>query len=164
MGEKRTDHDSPAGLAIHIRPLVGLCGVLFATFVAQFNDQLTSIALPDIGAGLGLGRDTELWFRGIFHVSEVIGMFSGPSLALIISPRRFALGVIAALCISTVLIPFTGDLTLLMGLRVMQGLLAGFTRSTHYRHPSRPTSPRPSRLSGLTPSAIGVSFSFRRYP
>jgi DHA2 family multidrug resistance protein len=158
MGEKRTDHDSPAGLAIHIRPLVGLCGVLFATFVAQFNDQLTSIALPDIGAGLGLGRDTELWFRGIFHVSEVIGMFSGPSLALIISPRRFALGVIAALCMSTVLIPFTGNLALLMGLRVMQGLLAGFTIPLLMATALRVLDP-PIRLYGLAVYALSASFT-----
>jgi MFS transporter, DHA2 family, multidrug resistance protein len=158
MDDRQNEHQPPAGFAVHVRPLVGLVGVLFATFIAQFNDQLTSIALPDISAGLGLGHDPALWFRGIFHVSEVVGMCSGPSLALIVSPRRFALGVIAALCLSTVLLPFVGSQVLLMGLRVIQGLLAGFTIPLLMASALRVLDP-PIRLYGLAVYALSATFT-----
>src|ERR1700688_1476619 len=71
MDETQNESDSPGRRAIHIRPLVGLGGVLFATFIAQFNDQLTSVALPDIGAGLGLSRDSALWFGSGLQAAAV---------------------------------------------------------------------------------------------
>jgi hypothetical protein len=42
-----------------IKPLFGLGGVLIAAMTSEFNDQVTSIALADVRAALGISHDSE---------------------------------------------------------------------------------------------------------
>ena len=48
-----------------MRPLIGLLGVVVAAISSEFNDQVSSIALPDTAGGLGFSHDPGTWFGSL---------------------------------------------------------------------------------------------------
>jgi len=77
-----------------IKPLFGLDGVLIAAMTPEFNDQVTSIALADIRAALGISR-----FRNLDRKSTCIGRVHRhgdlPWLLMTFTLRRWTLFAIA---------------------------------------------------------------------
>lgn len=139
--------------------MAGLGGVLLASVVAQINDQVTSIALPDIAGGLGISFDDTTWFRTLYVTGEVTGMCLAPSLSLALSLRYFALFAVALSCMSTLPIPWlSGEPGLLMTFRTLQGLAAGFTIPLLMVTALRVLEPS-IRLYGLAVYALTATFT-----
>ena len=107
------------------RPLLGLAGVVVAVAFSEMNDQVVGLVLPDIAGGLGLGQDAVSWFRTLYLLGYILGAVTGPSLAVVFSPRRFLLGGVALACVSALLTPLSSSLPLLYTSRVLQGVGEG---------------------------------------
>ncbi|UAK25064.1 MFS transporter [Sphingomonas nostoxanthinifaciens] len=141
------------------RRLVGLGGILLAAMVAQLNDQVTATALADVSGGLGISHDDGTWLRTLYVTGEVIGMCMAPSLGVAFSIRHFALFAIGLSCAATLPIPLFGaDPAILLSLRALQGLAAGFTIPLLMTTALRVLDP-PIRLYGLAVYALTATFT-----
>ena len=140
------------------RRLVGLGGILAAAILAQLNDQVLTSALPDVSGGFGLGHDPASWLSTVYINGEVIGMIVAPSLGLGFSFRRFALFAVALSTLSTIVMPLAGGIGVLLGLRFLQGLAAGFTIPLLMTTALRVLDP-PIRLYGLACYALTATFT-----
>lgn len=114
-------------IAIELRPLIGLCGVLVATMNAQLNDQVVSTALADIQGALGISHDQGVWITATFTTGEGIGMALAPWWAVTVGLQRFTFIVIGFNLCVTLLIPFAPGTDALIALRCIQGLAGGLT-------------------------------------
>src|SRR5258708_21686957 len=108
-----------------IKPLFGLGGVLIAAMTSEFNDQVTSIALPDVRGALGIGHDSGTWIESLYVSAEIIGMAISPWLLMTFTLRRWTLFAIALCGASSVLIPFSPNIEAIYALRLLQGLAEG---------------------------------------
>ena len=111
---------------LDVKPLIGLAGVVVGVSFSELNDQVVSIALPDISGDLGIGVDVGSWLRTVYLLGLIFGAITGPSLAVIVSQRRFLLAAIALACGASLLFPVSGQLSLLYICRVLQGVGQGF--------------------------------------
>jgi DHA2 family multidrug resistance protein len=110
---------------VDIKPLFGLGGVLIAATTSQFNDQVTSIALPDIRGALGISHDSGTWIQSLYVSAEIVGMALSPWLLVTFTLRRWTLFSIALCGASSVLIPFSPNIEAISALRLLQGLAGG---------------------------------------
>ncbi len=140
-----------------IRPLLGLLGVLIAALTAEFNDGVIGLALPDIRGALGVDQDQGTWLVSLYETGQVIGMTLSPWWAITLTVRRWGLFSIALCCVSTVPAPFTNNLTILYGLRFLQGLSGGFIIPLLLIVGLRVLAP-PIRLYGLALYALTATF------
>lgn len=140
-----------------MKPLLGLLGVLLAALTVEFNDGVTSTALIDVRGGLGISADPGTWLISLFSTAQVIGMSVATFWAVTVSIRHWLLFAIALSCASTVFVPFTSNLTLLYGLRFLQGLASGFTIPLLLTVALQVLSP-PIRLYGLAAYALTATF------
>lgn len=77
--------------AVDITPLFGLGGILIAATTAEFNDQVTSIALADVRGALGISHDAGTWIESLYVSAEIIGMAISPWLLVTFTLRRWTL-------------------------------------------------------------------------
>ena len=140
-----------------IRPLLGLLGVVIAALTAEFNDGVSGTALPDIRGGLGIDLDQGTWLTSLYATGQVIGMSLSPWWAVTLTVRRWVLSAIGLCCVSTIFIPFTSNLTLLYGLRFLQGLSGGLIIPCLLIVGLRVLAP-PIRLYGLALYALTATF------
>lgn len=112
---------------MEFRQGIGLLGIVLAAVAAQLNDQVLSIALPDVAGGLGLSMDQAMWLRTLFVTGQVVGMCMAPSLGIAFSFRRFALFAIGMNLVPTLLMGLGGGAAPALILRLIQGLGSGFT-------------------------------------
>ena len=141
-----------------IRGLIGLLGVLTAAVVAEFNDQVTSVALADIQGGLGISHDPGTWFGSLYISAEIIGMAISPWMLVTFTLRRWTLFVISLSCVSTVLIPFSPNVAAVYTFRSLQGLAGGLTIPLLMATALR-VLPPPIRLYGLAVYALTATFT-----
>ena len=139
------------------RPLIGLAGVIVVAFAGELNDQVSAIALPDIMGGLGISHDPGTWITSLYVSGECFGLAISPWWAVTFTLRRFVLFVTALVCISTVLVPFSPNLTVLYGLRILQGIGGGLTIPLLMTTALRVLPPA-IRLYGLVAYALTTSF------
>ncbi len=131
-----------------LKLLVALGGIIIAAMSVELNDAVTSALLGDISGGLGFTHDPGTWFGSLYLSAEVFGMSISPWFLLTLSIRRWGLFVIALTCASTVAIPSTSNLTVLYGLRILQGMSEGLTIPLVFTIALRALGP-PIRLYGL---------------
>ncbi len=134
-------------------PLIGLAGIIVAAMSVGFNSAVTSLALPDIAGNLGISHDAGLWFTSLYSSGEVLGMTLGAWWAVTVTLRRFAMFAIVFACVVTVLIPLSGNLAWLYGMRALQGLSTGLTIPLLITAALRALGP-PIRLYGLACYAL----------
>ena len=140
------------------KPLIGLAGILLAALTAEFNDQVTAIALPDVRGGLGLSTDPGTWFTSLFVAAEVVGMAMAPWWSVTVTIRRMSLFVVALSCASTVAIPLSDNLAWIYMMRLLQGLSVGLTIPLLMTLALRVLGPE-IRLVGLACYALTATFS-----
>ena len=133
--------------------LIALGGVILTAMSVELNDAVTAALLGDISGNLGLSHDSGTWFSSLYVSGEVFGMSVSPWFLVTLSFRRWALFVIALTGAATALIPFASDLTVLYGLRTMQGLCEGLTIPLVFTVALRALGP-PIRLYGLAAYAL----------
>ena len=141
-----------------IKPLFGLLGVLVAAISAEFNDQVASIALPDVLGGLSLSHDPGTWVDSLYVSAEIVGLALSPWLFITFTVRRFALFVIALNCAVTLLIPLSPNETAVYVLRTLQGLAGGMTVPILLAAALKGL-PVPIRLYGLSVYALTATFT-----
>ncbi|PKH24488.1 EmrB/QacA family drug resistance transporter [Enterobacterales bacterium CwR94] len=108
-----------------LRLALGLLGVLIAALSAGLNDRVTDMALVEIRVGLGIGKDESSWITGVYQAAQVAAMLIAPWFAVTFTLRRVALLVVTLLTLIALLLPWVSSLPLFLGLRVIQGLMAG---------------------------------------
>ncbi len=144
--------------SLDIRGLIGLLGVLTAAVVAEFNDQVTGVALADIQGGLRISHDPGTWFGSLYISAEIVGMAISPWMLVTFTLRRWTLFVIGLSCLSTVLIPFSPQVGAVYLFRVLQGLAGGLTIPLLMATALR-VLPPPIRLYGLAVYALTATFT-----
>ena len=140
-----------------IKLIVALAGVIVSALSTELNEAVSSMLLNDIGGGLGFSHDPGTWFSSLYLTGEVFGMAISPWFAVTFSMRRWALFVIGLTVTSTLLIPCTTNLTLLYGLRMLQGLCGGLAIPLLMTTALRALPP-PIRLFGLAAYATTATF------
>ncbi len=128
--------------------LVALAGIIVSALSAELNDSVTTALLGDISGGLGFSHDAGTWFGSLYTSAEVFGMSVSPWFLVTLSYRRWALFVIALTPLTSVLVPFAPNLSVLYGLRALQGLCEGLTIPLLFTVALRALPP-PIRLYGL---------------
>jgi MFS transporter, DHA2 family, multidrug resistance protein len=142
---------------VDIKPLFGLGGVLIAAMTSEFNDQVTSIALPDVRGALGIGHDSGTWIESLYVSAEIIGMAISPWLLMTFTLRRWTLFAIALCGASSVLIPFSPNIEAIYALRLLQGLAGGMIIPLLMTTALRILTPN-IRLYGLAVYALTATF------
>jgi DHA2 family multidrug resistance protein len=143
---------------VDIKPLFGLGGVLIAATTSQFNDQVTSIALPDIRGALGISHDAGTWIQSLYVSAEIVGMALSPWLLVTFTLRRWTLFSIALCGASSVLIPFSPNIEAISALRLLQGLAGGLIIPLLMITAFRVLTPN-IRLYGLAVYALTATFT-----
>jgi MFS transporter, DHA2 family, multidrug resistance protein len=143
---------------VNIKPLLGLSGVLVAAMTSEFNDQVTSIALPDVRGALGISHDSGTWIESLYVSAEIIGMTISPWLLMTFTLRRWTLFAIALCGASSVLIPFSPNIEAIYALRLLQGLAGGLIIPLLMTTALRILTPN-VRLYGLALYALTATFT-----
>src|SRR5271163_2375626 len=143
---------------VDIKPLFGLGGVLIAAMTSEFNDQVISIALPDVSGALGISHDSRTWIESLYVSAEIIGMAISPWLLMTFTLRRWTLFSIALCGASSVLIPFAPNIEAIYALRLLQGLAGGMIIPLLMTTALRVLTPN-IRLYGLAIYALTATFT-----
>ncbi|MDE1180471.1 MFS transporter [Paraburkholderia sp.] len=115
----------PAAPAFNGRVIVGLLGVLIAVVIAQLNDHVTDVAMPDIRGAMGISRDGASWLGTVYQVTQVSAMMFAPWCSATFSLRRFTIGAVVAFALLGIVFPFAPSFGALLTLRALQGLAGG---------------------------------------
>jgi DHA2 family multidrug resistance protein len=107
------------------RILTGLCGVLLAVVIAQLNDHVTEVAMPDIRGALGVSQDDGTWLSTVYQITQVSAMMFAPWCSGTFSLRRFTIVAVAAFALLGIALPFAPTPGVLVALRALQGLAGG---------------------------------------
>src|ERR1700733_1752559 len=143
---------------LELKPIIGLVGVLIAALTVGLNDQVTAIAMNDIRGGLGISSDPGAGLTSLYATGQVIGMGICTWIAVTVTIRRFALFAFALCGAATVLCACTGNLTLLLVLRFLQGMGGGFIIPLLLTSGIRLLGPQ-IRLFGLAAYALTATFA-----
>lgn len=141
-----------------MKPFLGLVGVLIAAMTAEFNDQVTSIALVDVRGAFGISYDPGTWIQSLYVSAEIIGMAFSPWLLVTFTLRRWSLFSIALCAVSSVLIPVSPNIEAIYSLRLLQGFSEGLIVPLLMTTALRALTPQ-SRLYGLAVYALSATFT-----
>ncbi len=142
----------------NIKPNLGLLGVIIAAAAVDFNDQVTSIALPEVTGNLALSHNPGTWFTSLYVTAEVLGMALSPWTMITFSIRQFALFTLMLTAVSSGLIPFTHAAPALYILRSLQGLSEGFVIPMLFTTALQVLAPE-IRLFGFAIYALTATFT-----
>ena len=143
---------------MELRPLLALGGVLLATMASEFNDQVAAITLVDVRGGLGISHDPGTWIDSLYTSAEIVGMALSPWFLVTFTHRIWTLGVIAACCTFSVLIPLSPNVEAIYALRVLEGLAGGLMVPILMTTALRVLTPD-IRLYGLAVYALTATFT-----
>jgi len=115
----------PAPAQFGARILTGLAGVLLAVVIAQLNDHVSEVAMPDIRGALGVSYDEGTWLSTAYQITQVSAMMFAPWCSGTFSLRRFTIGAVAAFALFGIGLPFATTPGFLLLLRALQGLAGG---------------------------------------
>ncbi|HEX8072256.1 MAG TPA: MFS transporter [Pyrinomonadaceae bacterium] len=104
---------------------VGTFGVFLGAGLATLNGRLIGVALPDLRGALGLGVDEASWLPTAYNMAL---MFIGPFsvyLGALLGPRRVLLYAATIFILCSLLLPFSPNLRVMLGLQVVSGLASG---------------------------------------
>jgi len=142
---------------LDVKMLIALAGIIIAALSTELNSAVSSILITDITGGLGISHDPGTWFTSLYVTGEVFGMSISPWFAVTLTLRRWSLFVIALTAASSVFVPLAPNLTILFGLRFLQGLCGGLTIPLLMTTALRALPP-PIRLYGLAAYALTATF------
>ena len=111
--------------ALNQNPYVGSVGVFLGAGIATLNGRLISVGLPDLRGALRLGVDEASWIPTAYNMAM---MFIGPFsvfLGGLLGVRRVLLWSTAIFILCSLLLPFSPNLGVMLGLQVVSGLSSG---------------------------------------
>ena len=106
-------------------PYVGTLGVFLGAGIVTLNGRLISVGLPDLRGAMGLGIDEASWIPTAYNMAL---MFMGPFsvyLGGLLGPRRVLLYSGTIFSISSILLPLSPNLQVMLCLQVVSGLASG---------------------------------------
>jgi MFS transporter, DHA2 family, multidrug resistance protein len=141
-----------------MRPLLGMIGILIAAMTAEFNDQVTAIALVDVRGAFGISYDPGTWLNSLYVSAQIVGMSISAWFLVTLTLRRWSLFSVGLCGVSSVLIPFSPNIEALYALRLLQGLAEGLIIPLLMTTALRAFKPE-SRVYGLAVYALSASFT-----
>ncbi len=111
--------------SLNQNPYVGTLGVFLGAGIVTLNGRLISVGLPDLRGAMGLGIDEASWIPTAYNMAL---MFMGPFsvyLGGLLGPRRVLLYSGTIFSISSILLPFSPNLQVMLCLQVVSGLASG---------------------------------------
>ncbi|MBV8553306.1 MAG: MFS transporter, partial [Acidobacteriaceae bacterium] len=114
---------APAPLSPH--PFIGILGVFLGAGIATLNARLVSVGLPDLRGAAGFGFDEASWIPTALNMAT---MFSGVFVVFVnalLGPRRILLPAAAIFTLTSLLLPFSPSLWVMLALTVIAGLASG---------------------------------------
>src|SRR5499426_2220268 len=108
--------------SLHQNPYVGTLGVFLAAGLATLNGRMISVGLPDLRGAMGFGFDEASWIPTAYNMAL---MFIGPFsvfLGAMLGSRRVLLCSGTIFMISSLLLPLSPSLRVMICLQVISGL------------------------------------------
>jgi DHA2 family multidrug resistance protein len=147
---------SPPSITTH--PYIGIAGVFLGAATATLNGRLLSVGLPDLRGALGLGFDEASWIPTVFNMGMMfIGMF-GVFLAAAYGIRRVLLISGALFTLTSILLPFSPNLAVLLALEAIAGISCGSFYSLTMTFVARNLPPK-LLLFGVAAYALDIVFT-----
>lgn len=107
------------------RPAIGIVAVLMGALISTLYGRLTSFGLADIRGAVHAGVDEGAWLATAASVAQ---MFVGPPatwFGAVYGPRRILLISASVFGVASLLLPFSPNLAVLLGLQAVAGLAVG---------------------------------------
>jgi MFS transporter, DHA2 family, multidrug resistance protein len=104
---------------------VGTFGVFLGAGIATLNGRMISVGLPDLRGAMGFGFDEASWIPTSYNMAL---MFIGPFsvfLGAMLGARRVLLFSGTIFILSSILLPFSPSLRVMLCLQVISGLSSG---------------------------------------
>src|SRR5262245_16857140 len=112
-------------LTVKPNPYVGTLGVFLGASISTLFGRLWSVGLPDLRGALGLGIDEAAWLPSACNMAL---MFMGPFsvyLGGLLGVRPVLLWATPIFIATSILLPFSPNLTVMLALQVIAGISAG---------------------------------------
>ena len=110
---------------ITTHPYIGVVAVFLGLMTQTIYGRLISVGLPDLRGALGTGFDEASWIPTVFNMGGIfIGVFS-VFLAVGYGIRRVLLVSSAIFTLTTLLLPFSSTLGMMLALLALSGLSSG---------------------------------------
>ena len=111
--------------AIAARPYVGILAVLLGLMTTTLNGRLVNVGLPDLRGALGAGFDEASWIPTALNMGTIfIGVFS-VFLGAVYGIRRVLLVSGAVFTVTSLVLPFSPTLGVMLALQTIAGLSSG---------------------------------------
>jgi DHA2 family multidrug resistance protein len=140
------------------RLALGLLGILLAAMIAGLNSRVAGLTLADIQGSHGFSADQASWLDTLYAAGELVAMPFSTWFAITFSLRRFHLLMLCASMVIAALLPFAHNLTVLLSLRLLQGITCGALIPMLMMAALR-FLPAPIRLHGLALYAMTATFA-----
>jgi DHA2 family multidrug resistance protein len=115
----------PSVPAIAARPYVGILAVLLGLMTTTLNGRLVNVGLPDLRGALGAGFDEASWIPTALNMGTIfIGVFS-VFLGAVYGIRRVLLVSGAVFTVTSLVLPFSPTLGVMLALQTIAGLSSG---------------------------------------
>ena len=114
-----------ASAQVSTHPYIGILGVFLGASIATMNSRLLSVGLADLRGALGFSFDTASWLPTALNMAM---MFSGVFcvfLSAVFGPRRILLSAALVFTITSILLPLSSNLWVMLALLVLAGLTSG---------------------------------------
>jgi DHA2 family multidrug resistance protein len=112
-------------LEVKPNPYIGTFGVFLGAGISTLFGRLLSVGLPDLRGALGLGIDEAAWLPTAYSMGL---MFMGPFsvyLGGLLGVRRVLLFATPIFIVTSILLPFSPNLAVMLALQVIAGISAG---------------------------------------
>ena len=107
------------------RDWIAILSAILGAFMAILDIQIINSSLKDIQGALSATIEEGSWISTSYLVAEIIIIPLAAWLAMILSPRRFAVSISALFVISSLLCSIAWNLESMIVFRVLQGLAGG---------------------------------------
>jgi MFS transporter, DHA2 family, multidrug resistance protein len=127
-----------AGLALHpvahahprlsvdtLRPYIGILGVLLGSIISTVGSRVTTFGLADLRGGVHAGFDEGAWITTAFGVGQMLVGVASPYLGAVFGVRRVLLLGIALFFVTSLLGPFSPNLTAFLTMQFLGGVGSG---------------------------------------
>ena len=117
--------NAPPAPARPPRVYIATAGVFLGAGIVSLAQRLLSVGLPDLRGALGLGFDEAAWIPTAYDAAL---MFMGPIsvfLGALVGRRKVLLTCGAIFTLTSILLPFSPNLTTMLVLQVIAGLASG---------------------------------------
>ena len=123
-------------------PWLGLTAVLMGTFISTLNGRLSTFGLADIRGALHVGFDEGAWITTAQTVAQMLVAPIAIWVGVAFGPRRVLLESAMAFAAISLVIPFSINLPMFLGLQFAGGLASGFFVPLTLSFILRNTAPR----------------------